>query len=343
MVDITTWEQLHNIRNNLSGNYLLKNNLNRHSTGYDTYASSSANAGLGWLPIGQSSPYFTGEFDGGGYSISDMFINRFLDGATRNYIGLFGRIWTGGHVHDVEVLDVDFTGNIYVSGLAGVNYQGTVEKCGVSGDLDGFDVLGGLVALNSRGAISQSYADSNNRADSSIGGLVGWNDHEFSTIEDCYSFGTNTRKSGSIDTTIGGFVGYHAYGTIHRSFSTNKVTYEDATDPTDKGFAGDVLYGATGEIDYCYWNQDTSGQGTSQGEGVGRRLYGKLTPEMTDYPSYPNCYATFAMFSIWKPTTWNTDQDGNDEYIALNWQSDPTPPPSITKPIWCKSMKGVGL
>ena len=55
---ISNWTHLANMSSDLGANYTLIANLNSSTDGYDTYASSSANAGAGWLPIGNSSAGF---------------------------------------------------------------------------------------------------------------------------------------------------------------------------------------------------------------------------------------------------------------------------------------------
>ena len=75
---ITDWEQLYNVRF-FSGTgpdskryFVLNNDLNSHSGGYDTYASESANGGMGWEP-GYSSYIY---LDGNGFAIADFKILR---------------------------------------------------------------------------------------------------------------------------------------------------------------------------------------------------------------------------------------------------------------------------
>ena len=92
------------MRNNLGGNYILTVNLDENSEGYDTYASSSANEGKGWLPIGTSGSKFTGRLEGNGYTISDLYINR-----DTIYGGLFGFLSTTAEIVDVLLLDVEMT------------------------------------------------------------------------------------------------------------------------------------------------------------------------------------------------------------------------------------------
>jgi hypothetical protein len=51
-IGIYDWYDLNAIRDNLSGSYVLMNNLDSSTAGYMGLASQTANGGKGWLPIG---------------------------------------------------------------------------------------------------------------------------------------------------------------------------------------------------------------------------------------------------------------------------------------------------
>jgi hypothetical protein len=52
------------------------NDLDAATPGYAELASPTANQGKGWQAIGTSDNRFTGSFDGQGYEIRDLFIDR---------------------------------------------------------------------------------------------------------------------------------------------------------------------------------------------------------------------------------------------------------------------------
>ncbi len=66
---ISDWHDLHNIRNDLEGYYVLSNDLTPDTAGYLDYNDSAT---AGWLPVGAGIwgeidfYYFTGSFDGRG-------------------------------------------------------------------------------------------------------------------------------------------------------------------------------------------------------------------------------------------------------------------------------------
>jgi hypothetical protein len=152
---IQDWYDLDTIRDNPAGRYRLMNDLHSASPGYWTIASRIGNYREGWQPIGTSSNPFTGSFDGHGYEISDLFINR----PDEDEVGLFGCVGEGGVINDVEVVNAAVTGKQYVGGLAG-NNLGTVSNSYFSGSVNGDQCFGGLVGVNV-GTISNSHYNYN--------------------------------------------------------------------------------------------------------------------------------------------------------------------------------------
>ena len=100
---IKTAQDLDNIRNNLSGKYILMNDID---------LSSYSN----WDPIGENNASaFNGILDGNGYTISNLTINR----PNENYVGLFGVIKGSVEIKNLSLENIDIYGENYVGGLAG--------------------------------------------------------------------------------------------------------------------------------------------------------------------------------------------------------------------------------
>jgi len=79
---IYTLEDLNDVRNDLSGKYIMMNDL----TFLDSdFTDGGAYAG-GWVAMGNENTPFTGIFDGNGYVINDLVLNT-----NGNFIGLFGK------------------------------------------------------------------------------------------------------------------------------------------------------------------------------------------------------------------------------------------------------------
>jgi len=288
---ISSWEDLQDINTNattLDGDYELATNLDLNSTGYSPYASSSANSGEGWIPIGTETDPFTGTFDGQNHIISDVFIDR---GGTNQ--GLFGYI-SGASIEKLGVIDFDISGAINIGTLVGRSVASSViDECYASGGSVTATSwrVGGLVGYNygsSNTKISNSYAEVTVEGGGSAGGLVGRNYWNAPSLEKCYSNGSVT---GTGD-YVGGLVGLN---------SSNNV-------------------------DDCFWDTETSGQETS-GTEISPAGTGKTTSEMKDLDTFTDT-ATEGLDIAWDMVLeenyideyWYID-DGND-YPRFGWQRE---------------------
>jgi len=211
--EITNWNDLDDIRGNLGGSYILMNDLDSNTPGYEELASSKANEGKGWQPIGADGEAFKGTFDGNGHSISDLFIYR----PAENEVGLFGRV-EGGLVENVGLVSVNVTGNKSVGALVGYSRGGTLysdtpppsSKTYSRGSVTGEEDVGGLVGNNYDGTVNQCESSAevfhlSGKPDEKrwrAGGLVGLNG---GTVLNCnYSGEVNG------DRQVGGLVGHNA-------------------------------------------------------------------------------------------------------------------------------------
>src|SRR6056297_1648673 len=114
-IGIYDWEDLYKIRTDLDEDYILMNDLDSSTLGYNDYASNIANDDKGWSPIGNSTNKFRGTFDGNNFTISDLFINRPND----NNIGLFG--YSTGEISNTNLTNLDISGYAHVGGITGYN------------------------------------------------------------------------------------------------------------------------------------------------------------------------------------------------------------------------------
>jgi len=101
------WD-LQNMSFNLTAYYFLGNDI-------DANITSTWNGGKGFEPIGNITSPFRGSFDGRGYNITGLYINR----PDEDYIGLFGSVGHGGTVHDFDLKDANITGRNYTGTVAG--------------------------------------------------------------------------------------------------------------------------------------------------------------------------------------------------------------------------------
>jgi hypothetical protein len=222
-LEIRTWYDLDAIRSNMAGNHTLMNDLDFTSPGYEELASLIANQGKGWQPIGLvdricwDSPCggggcdtewygLNGTFHGQGYEIRDLFINR----PNENDVGLFGVVNEGGVIKDIGAVNVIVVGDYYVGGLVGRN-RGTVSNSYSSGNVDGYQGVGGLVGINDQGTVSNSYSTGSVSDGRYVGGLAGIN--YGGTVSNSYSTGDVTGKG-----DVGGLVGINDQGTVSNSY-----------------------------------------------------------------------------------------------------------------------------
>jgi hypothetical protein len=154
-LEIWDWYDLDAVRDNLDGRYLLMNDLNSATAGYMELASETANGGRGWWPIGTSNDGFAGSFNGQGYEIRDLFINR----PNENYVGLFGFVDEGGVIENIGVVNAIVAGKQHVGGLVGDNL-GTMTNSHSSGNVSGDQHIGALVGIN-EGTVANSHYNYN--------------------------------------------------------------------------------------------------------------------------------------------------------------------------------------
>ena len=225
----------------------------------DTNDGTSTGNNEGFSPIADKyNTYFTGNYNGQGYTIDALFINR----SSTSYIGLFGYT-SGATIQNLGVTDVNITGDDYVGGLMGYNDSSIVSNSYSTGSVSGSKYVGGLMGKNNNNAtISNSYSTGSVTGSGNyIGGLVGSNCSS-STVSNSYSTGS---VSGNSD--IGGLVGENYDGsTVSNSYSTGSVS--------GSGNVGGLVGYNTGTVNNSFWDTQTSGQSSSDG-GTG-----KTTAEM---------------------------------------------------------------
>jgi hypothetical protein len=287
---ISNWTHLNNVRNHLSSHFILTANLDSSTDGYDIYASSTANGGSGWLPLGDDSTKFTGNFDGEKYTISDLYISG------TDTVGLFGI--SNGNIHDVSLIDIDIFGDSYVGAIVGIN-EGHIEKSYSTGTVEGSEYVGGLVGFNKLGSVLYSYSTCNIQSGMhNLGGLVGRNT---GSINNSYSTGN---VEGFIEG--GGLVGINT-GSINNSYSTGNV---------EGMFDNGGLVGINnGIVTSSFYDKDTSGH-SDTGKGVG-----KNTTEMQTITTFSDAGWDIALYDEWDGETWFIKNPS--DYPRLGWEYEP--------------------
>lgn len=203
-IPVSNVSDLQNMRNDLSANYYLTNDIDASET--STWNSDGSGGYYGFEPVGNEVSPFTGRFDGAGYSIKGLYMNRSGDEG----VGLFG-YFDGTDIRNIVLQNIDITGGSnYVGSLAGLIKGGKISACNAQGLISvSGDFVGGITGYNEGGMILNSYACVAVKGASFIGGLAGSNG---GSIDKCYSMGP---LSGL--TNIGGLAGANS-GTVSNSF-----------------------------------------------------------------------------------------------------------------------------
>lgn len=263
--------------------------------------------GIGRTPS-LSPSYFSGLYDGAGFSISDLTIT-----SSDLHVGLFGALGgtvTNTHfVGSVTTTNTTSSGGPYIGGLVGYHaVSGSISQSSFSGSVECGDQspstptcgVGGLIGLtarpvqNSKSSASVRVVDGKNV---NAGGLIG-RVVPGGSVSNSFSSGSIlVSNSTSSLSHVGGLIG-QADGNVDDSYSLSSVNNLSSTATNDR-IGGLVGYNA----------QTLSGSyatGAVTSTGTGTQSIGGLVG------------ANFGTVATATPSTWSTDATGQ----AHAWQGD---------------------
>ena len=127
---IYTIGDLYGINSNMSGKYILMNDIDMS----ETYGGEW-DTGHGWIPIGYStgnSVDFQGIFDGNGHKLKNLYINC---GDQYWYVGLFAAVDSNeARIINLGLENVEISGGHYYTGaICGYLGPGAIARCYTSG------------------------------------------------------------------------------------------------------------------------------------------------------------------------------------------------------------------
>lgn len=204
-IGIYTKEDLDNVRNDLSANYILMNDIVFEESDFEE-GGEFYNEGKGWLPIGvDSKTAFSGEFNGNGFVIKNINIKDSIwnESSFSVAVGLFGC-------------------------LKGTIKNIALDECCISITSRGFDVyVGGIVGIIENGEIINCYNTGCLNVDAkefraAVGNIAG--KLENGKINDCFNSGDVNATSNKWHIYTGGIVGEILYGTITGGYNTGNIT-----------------------------------------------------------------------------------------------------------------------
>src|SRR5690606_27200782 len=188
----------------------MKNNLNAHyalAQDIDASVTVNWNNGAGFEPIGRNtnaSDRFRGSFDGRGYKITGLYINR----GGENYVGLFGYA-DGATIQNVGLVDGTIVGRTYTSGIVGYVSQTSVTQCYNTGSVTGETHTGGVVgrAYDRTSSVAQCYNTGSVTGEENTGGVIG--STYDGSVTQCYNTGSVTGEfytGGVVGSLVGGSI-----------------------------------------------------------------------------------------------------------------------------------------
>ena len=293
----------------------------------------------GWTPIGTAAIKFSGTFDGNGYTITNLYINR----PSTDYQGLFGH--SQGDLKNVNISDANITGNTGIGILIGVHNGGKVNNCHSSGIINAFRIaggligqfademkncssnvkiiardsgtqIGGLVGNLAKGAIKIDSCYTKNEiiasSKESVGGFCGQNTSSCISIEitNCYAeTDIKLLENGNVQGFVGGFIGTSnaTVMKISNCYSTGRIT-SDTISPERYAIAGfcaglGMSSNTTGiyDISDCYSNVNIDLRGSYVYNVAG--FIGQLN--LCQIANFKNCYSS-GNISINAPKIRNT-------------------------------------
>lgn len=300
-IKIYTKEDLDNVKNNMSGSYVLMNDIVFDDSDY-VKGGDFYNSGMGWFPIGTLSTPFKGKFDGNNHAIKNLYINN----PECDYQGLFG-FAENVEIKNLRMEDANITGKNCVGAICGeMRENSNITNCIVKGSVKGNDTVGGLLGQHYYGqrgnSVSNSINYSNVEANYTVGGICG----KFNistcnslTISSCINSGNVTaNKSGAagIVAISSGMRDSHYYYSgnysyyvehctrIYNCYNTGKITAPDKC-------SGIVCETKITDIKHCY----TIGKITADTN------YSAIVSNAGDFTYITFCY--YLDESIENPTT----------------------------------------
>jgi hypothetical protein len=178
---------------------------------HDIDLSESSQWNGGWQPVGNVNTPFTGNYNGQGKAIYNLFINR----PDNDYQGFFG-LSEGGLLQNIQISNARITGYNYVAILAGkTDLISQISHCTVNGEVAGFHYTGGIAGFCTQTNIISCKTSGNLQGSYYSGGICGW--LTLGTITHCHS---NTSISGGVYT--GGITGQNS-SLIKDSYFTGNI------------------------------------------------------------------------------------------------------------------------
>lgn len=201
---VSTFDEFDAIRNDLTGNYYLENDI-------------EIPEGVEWVPIGASGSNdgnpqnFIGRLDGKGHAVRNIKISN-----GGNFTGFIGRLANGGQVANLRLENVEIKGGTPTGGLAATMFGGVkIEQVSVTGSVTGGGETGGISGRSNnaeKNRITNCYVNASvsgtGTATVYVGGMIGLINGKAVEITNSYVAGSiKAASAGRTDNYAGGLIG----------------------------------------------------------------------------------------------------------------------------------------
>ncbi len=210
----------------------------------------------GWIVIASdSSETFSGNYNGGGFTIENLFIN-----SNQTNVGLFGNL--SGEVFNLNLNNFSITASSTIGALAGTVETGAsvhsiyVNEATITSTATGVANVGGVVGLLEGGLIRTSLSSAAINGDENVGGFVG-----LVTGGEV----NNSYVRGNVNgvTNVGGFAGSITGGLLDKSYAANEVA-ATGEDEDAVGFANQT---GTDLVTNSFYDSDITALDNSDATG----------------------------------------------------------------------------
>ncbi len=208
---VATADQLCNVRADLAAHY-------------QQTADISLTSYLNWTPIGDAATAFSGTYDGGGFSVTDLTI---ADPTATGYQGLFGSASDTSALANISVAGVVEGAGSFNALLVGYT-TGSVSNSTSAGSVvgaAGSSTNGGLIGYTGGGSVTGSRSSATVSGEgTNVGGLIGQADNVSINTSSASGDVTSMDAGGQVGGLVG-FVGDGSAGpiAIDRTFATGEV------------------------------------------------------------------------------------------------------------------------
>ena len=210
--------------------------------------------GKDWTPIGTSAHNsYKGTFDGGGHTITGLTVTT-----NDENVGLFGHLNRAGTVKNVVMEGIQITSNQInggsIGGVVGFSW-GTIENCSVSGSVSGTVYVGGVVGAQWGGSITGCSSSATVKGMVDVGGVVGQVNGTTITLTACYATGNVTLEiDPEKNISGGGLVGFNGGSSLLACYATGNVNRTGSS--TGKVHIGGFLGDNYTTVTAGYWKNN---------------------------------------------------------------------------------------